>query len=116
MTREEARGIFELAKERGLCTSIRGFAKCVGVVPSTICNIVNNPGGNIRPDVEEKLNLIKEELELKDPDRVDWQSFRREAAKDILCAFASNLDDTPDKFDECFYTHCAVEWADALIK
>ena len=50
---------------------------------------------------------------------VDWQAFRREAAKDILASFASNsvvIDDRPDAFDSDFYSKIAVEWADSLIK
>ena len=50
---------------------------------------------------------------------VDWSSFRREAAKDILASFASNsviIDDRPDAFDSDFYSKIAAEWADSLIK
>jgi len=49
---------------------------------------------------------------------VDWDAFRREAAKDILCAFASRLEseETPDAFEPDFYSQVAIEWADSLIK
>ena len=48
------------------------------------------------------------------------ESFRREAAKDILANVAGQLvnDSTTiaiDEFDPEFYAKVAVEWADALI-
>lgn len=50
----------------------------------------------------------------------DWESFRREAAKDILATVAGQLVNDPraitiDEFDPEFYAKVAVEWADALI-
>ena len=50
----------------------------------------------------------------------DWASFRREAAKDIVCAILSaGMNQTYDN-DERFYTferlaEVSVEWADTLI-
>ena len=48
------------------------------------------------------------------------ESFRREAAKDILTNVAGQLVHDPsaiaiDEFDPEFYAKVAVEWADALI-
>ena len=57
--------------------------------------------------------------ETPDWDKTDWSSFRREAAKDIFSAFASNpviIDERPDNFEPDFYSKVAVEWADSLVR
>ena len=41
----------------------------------------------------------------------DWSSFRREAAKDILCALIQGI----ESFDTLYTIHHSVEMADALI-
>ena len=51
---------------------------------------------------------------------VDWPSFRREAAKDIVCAILSGGMNQTDDNDEHFHTfeelaEVSVKWADALI-
>ena len=43
----------------------------------------------------------------------DWDTFRREAAKDILCSMI--VVNCPDRFGGTL-TKVAVEWADELIK
>lgn len=60
-----------------------------------------------------------EDIELINEDKVgcdvDWSSFRREAAKDILCALVS----VPNKWEEVTYesfAYGAVRQADELIK
>lgn len=81
MKAEEAINVFERAKETGFCVSLRGFAECVGVVPSTIVNWMNNPEKELRGIDAIKVQYVKEEVEKYEPEFVDWQSFRREAAK-----------------------------------
>lgn len=43
---------------------------------------------------------------------VDWDAFRREAAKDLLCALVQGN----ESYDSIFEVHHAVEMADELIK
>lgn len=43
---------------------------------------------------------------------IDWEAFRVEAAKDILCASISNK----TSYDSLYEVHHAVEMADELIK
>ena len=60
-----------------------------------------------------------EETEPQQPESVDWDSYRREVAKDILAGFASNsviIDERPDSFEPDFYSKIAIEWADSLVK
>lgn len=90
MKAREALVVFERAKETGFCVSLRGFAECVGVVPSTIVNWKNNPEKELRGIESTKVQYVKEEVEKFEPEFVDWSSFRREAAKDILCALVSD--------------------------
>ena len=85
MKAREALVVFERAKETGFCVSLRGFAECVGVVPSTIVNWKNNPEKELKGIETIKVQYVKEEVEKFEPEFVDWSSFRREAAKDILC-------------------------------
>jgi len=81
MKAREAINIFERAKETGFCVSLRGFAECVGVVPSTIVNWKNNPEKELRGIEATKVQYVKEEVEKYEPKFVDWSAFRREAAK-----------------------------------
>ena len=59
--------------------------------------------------------------ETPDWDKTDWSSFRREAAKDIVCAILSaGMEQTNDK-NEHFHSfeelaRVSVKWADELIK
>lgn len=92
MKAREALVIFERALETGFCVSLRGFAACVGVVPSTIVNWKNNPEKELRGIEATKVQYVREEVEKFEPEFVDWQAFRREVAKDILCALAGNKD------------------------
>ena len=58
---------------------------------------------------------------IDDGDGVDWDAFRREAAKDIVCAILSAGAQQTDDNDNHFYSFeelakASVEWADTLIK
>lgn len=86
MKAREALVVFEKALETGFCVSLRGFAGCVGVVPSTIVNWKNNPEKELKGIEATKVQYVKEEVEKFEPEFVDWSAFRREAAKDILPA------------------------------
>ena len=92
MKAKEALVVFERALETGFCVSLRGFAECVSVVPSTIINWKNNPEKELRGIEATKVQYVREEVEKFEPEFVDWQAFRREAAKDILCALVGNKD------------------------
>lgn len=119
MKAREALVVFERALETGFCVSLRGFAACVGVVPSTIVNWQNNPEKELRGIEATKVQYVREEVERFEPEFVDWSSFRREAAKDILVAMTRKVVDDPDQldaFEPAFYAKVAVEWADELIK
>lgn len=59
----------------------------------------------------EKLLAITTEATL---DYVDWASFRREAAKDILAGWYSNPDSNEKSFEQM--AKMAIEQADELIK
>lgn len=62
------------------------------------------------------VEIIEED---KPKDTTGWESFRREAAKDILVAMTRKVVDDPDQldaFEPAFYAKVAVEWADELIK
>lgn len=91
MKAREALVIFERALETGFCVSLRGFAECVGVVPSTIVNWKNNPEKELRGIEATKVQYVREEVEKFDPEFVDWSAFRREAAKDILVALCNTM-------------------------
>ena len=62
-----------------------------------------------------------EDWEIFDESETDWDAYRREAAKDIVCAIlATGLEQTDDK-DKHFYSFeelatASVAWADTLIK
>ena len=111
MKAREALVVFERALETGFCVSLRGFAECVGVVPSTIVNWKNNPEKELRGIEVTKVQYVREEVEKFEPEFVDWQSFRREAAKDFISSFI-----------QCGYAitdeqiNRAIEYADKLIK
>lgn len=111
MKAKEAINVFERAKETGFCVSLRGFAECVGVVPSTIVNWMNNPEKELRGIEATKVQYVKEEVEKYEPEFVDWSSFRREAAKDILAGMS-----VPLGMPDCLYCKHAIELADELIK
>ena len=119
MKAREAMVVFERAKETGFCVSLRGFAECVGVVPSTIVNWKNNPDKELRGIEAIKVQYVKEEAERFEPTFVDWSAFRREAAKDILCAFFVNgggLAFKPDKRVGEEEVSDAINLADELIR
>lgn len=84
-------------------------------------------------DVEEKVDgsyydgitdLVYEARELqfqKQDCNIDWSTFRREAAKDIVCAILSAGMEQTDDNNEYFHTFenlakTAVSWADELIR
>lgn len=119
MKAREAINVFERALKTGFCVSLRGFATCVGVVPSTIVNWKNNPEQELRGTEATKVQYVKELLEKHEPEFVDWSAFRREAAKDILCARISgrvgcyNADDKYVNAQKC---RDAIRLADELIK
>ena len=114
MKAREALVVFEKALETGFCVSIRGFAGCVGVVPSTIVNWKNNPEKELKGIEATKVQYVKEEVEKFEPEFVDWQAFRREAAKDILCALLSANPDYSLKSN--LAAGAAIEYADELIR
>ena len=88
MKAEEAINVFERAKETGFCVSLRGFAECVGVVPSTIVNWENNPEKELRGIEATKVQYVREEVEKFEPEFVDWQAFRRAAATSASASFS----------------------------
>ena len=114
MKAREALVVFERALETGFCVSLRGFAECVGVVPSTIVNWKNNPEKELRGIEATKVQYVKEEVEKFEPEFVDWQAFRREAAKDILTGIVSS-----GNYQECNgkeRVRIAIDYANALIE
>ena len=115
MKAREALVVFERALETGFCVSLRGFAECVGVVPSTIVNWKNNPEKELRGIESTKVQYVKEEVEKFEPEFVDWSSFRREAAKEILGGFAAKIGHPMSDYSEqsCKY---AIQLADELIR
>ena len=65
----------------------------------------------------EDIELINEK---ESADKTDWSSFRREAAKDIVCAILSSGMNQTDDNNEHFHTfeelaEVSVKWADVLI-
>lgn len=91
MKAREALVVFERALETGFCVSLRGFAECIGVVPSTIVNWKNNPEKELRGIEATQVQYVKEEVEKFEPEFVNWQAFRREAAKDILVGMMTQI-------------------------
>ena len=116
MKAREALVVFERALETGFCVSLRGFAECVGVVPSTIVNWKNNPEKELRGIEATKVQYLRGEVEKFEPEFVDWQAFRREAAKDILCALVGNKDYLKVIGRIEPETTLAIRFADELIK
>lgn len=124
MKAREALVVFERALETGFCVSLRGFAECVGVVPSTIVNWKNNPEKELRGIEATKVQYVREEVEKFEPEFVDWQAFRREAAKDILCSLLSRVEriytcvksDGARVTDHRDFIRIAIEDADELIE
>lgn len=83
-----------------------------------IVNVIPEQGGWCDTDFK-SYSQHYEDKEL-DFEFQDWESFRREAAKDILANVAGQLVHDPttiaiDEFDPEFYAKVAVEWADVLI-
>ena len=115
MKAREALVVFERALVTGFCGSLRGFAECVGVVPSTIVNWKNNPEKELRGIEAAKVQYVRGEVEKFEPEFVDWKAFRREAAKDILAGFAAKIGHQIDDYSEqsCRF---AINLADELIK
>ena len=68
-------------------------------------------------------DLVYEARELQfqfEGEPIDWQAFRREAAKDIVCAILSAGMEQTDDNNQHFHTfeslaESAVKWADTLI-
>ena len=113
MKAREALVVFERALETGFCVSLRGFAACVGVVPSTIVNWKNNPEKELKSIEATKVQYVREEVEKFEPEFVNWAAFRREAAKDILLSGLASWD-TRQSVEED--VGLAVKYADELIK
>lgn len=113
MKAREALVVLERALETGFCVSLRGFAECVGVVPSTIINWKNNPEKELRGIEATKVQYVREEVEKFEPEFVDWPAFRREAAKDLL-PLATQMKDYRGFPEEC--VSLAIQLADELIK
>ena len=65
----------------------------------------------------EVLKEVSENVEKSEPEFVDWSSFRREAAKDILCALIGQNDSSLGSFSFNYKAKVeyAVEIADNLI-
>jgi len=116
MKAKEALVVFERALETGFCVSLRGFAECVGVVPSTIVNWKNNPEKELRGIEATKVQYVREEVEKFEPEFVDWQAFHREVAKDILCALVGNKDYLKVIGRIEPETMLAIQFANELIK
>ena len=114
MKAREAIVVFERALETGFCVSLRGFAECIGVVPSTIVNWKNNPEKELRGIEATKVQYVRKEVEKFEPELVDWSFFRREAAKDILAGWYSNPYSDNRSFSEL--ARMAIGQADELIK
>ena len=79
-------------------------------------NVCDDRGTPYEVDFED-IELIPDNISESD---TDWSSFRREAAKDIVCAILSSGTEQTDDNDEHFYTferlaEVSVEWADTLI-
>lgn len=81
--------------------------KCVNC-PETMCKY----RGRVELDCvyEEREKLFAEEPH---KNAVDWSTFRREVAKDILCAMVSG---GYEKGREASQAHLALDYADELIK
>lgn len=128
MKAREALVVFERALETGFCVSLRGFAACVGVVPSTIVNWKNNPEKELRGIEATKVQYVREEVEKFEPEFIDWSSFRREAAKVAMQGILASGDDGWSlTLTECYkpeekhsypigIARLAVACADELIK
>lgn len=58
----------------------------------TIIEVVREPFGWLWNSVEGRVYLDKDELVFLDDDNIDWQSFRAEAAKDILCSVLPKME------------------------
>ena len=115
MKAKEAIEIFEYAKQKEYCTSIRGFAKMAQVVPSTVIFWRDNPEREVDGNISIRLNYLKEEFERKESEYVDWCAFRREAAKDILCAYISTRKNA-DIMDMEGWAKSAICFANELIR
>lgn len=116
MKAREALVVFKRALETGFCVSLRGFAECVGVVPSTIVNWKNNPEKELRGIEATKVQYVREEVEKFEPEFVDWQAFRREAAKDFISGMLANVSPAADQWTTPEIVTAALEIADELIR
>ena len=120
MKAREALVVFERAKETGFCVSLRGFAGCVGVVPSTIINWKNNPEKELKGIEAAKVQYVREEVEKFEPEFFNWSSFRREAAMKMLPVTAT-MKITKDSATVRMISkegaaRLAIEYVDELIK
>jgi len=74
-----------------------------------ICPFCGTLMQEISTPAEEVINEFKSNI------KFDWQAFRAEAAKDILCAFASNerIELSKDNIEKS--VECSIALADILI-
>lgn len=111
------------------------FAELVGVDKTTISQIINGKMSgkatakkiklwmDAGPSTDHTLKLTNTFDEgynkaLRDMDSFNWLAFRREAAKDCLCALLPNIIFNEFDEDSTLSYHCslAVRWADELIR
>jgi hypothetical protein len=80
-----------------------------------IIDAVREPLGWLWNSIQGKVYLDKEELEFFDSDdNIDWQSFRAEAAKDILCSIIQSGYYGEDRI--AHQSELAVGYANELVK
>lgn len=75
--------------------------------------------GNMLADISGnflELEHAFNDYEKPSPTDFDWQSFRAEAAKDILCAMIELIEHEYSAIDKDYWCGYAVEWTDALVK
>ena len=79
-----------------------------------IIDTVREPSGWLWNSIQGRVYLNKEELDFLDSDDIDWQSFRAEAAKDILCSIIQSGYYGKDRITH--QSELAIEYVDSLIK
>ena len=97
-------------RKTGEIVDVVGYSACTHTrYPSTdyVCYI-NNGGNEI---VGRGLNLIWdfEPINEENENNFDWQSFRNQATKDILCAMINHFGTSSIDMDD------VVKWTDSLI-
>lgn len=80
----------------------------------TIIDVVREPLGWLWNSIQGRVYLDKEELVFLDSDNIDWQSFRAEAAKDVLCAIIQSGYYGEERI--VHQSELAVKYTDELIK